>query len=311
MVAVEPAGILAGVSGGQVGTAVRFFGVRGSTPCDGARYQRYGGNTSCVVIEAAEPGDHDPIVLDLGTGLRSFGDDFTAAGRGPGFRGSALLTHLHWDHIAGLPFFVPLQSVGSTLEVFGPRQVEGPLRDVFSGVMRPPYFPIRPEGLLGAVRFHDVGDDDFPVDTAKVRTRWVRHTDPALGFRIDWQGTSIAYIPDHGPGCVLDDADDYVPRDVLDLCDGVDLLIHDSQHTADEYNVKRHFGHSTVDYAVHVAREAGARRLMMFHHCPTHSDDDLDDLFTYASDLAARLGAPEVLVAHEGLRVDLVNGAHP
>lgn len=304
-------GILTGVSGGNKGTSVSFYGVRGSTPCDGARYRRYGGNTSCVVVESAARDGEGPIVLDLGTGLRAFGEHLMTTGRGFGLRASALLTHLHWDHVQGLPFFTPLHSCESSVDVYGPRQDAGSLREVFTGLMRPPYFPIRPEGLLGAVSFHDAGDDDFPVGDAKVRSRWVRHTDPTLGFRLDWHGTSIAYISDHGPGCSPDDADDFVPVDVLDLADGVDLLVHDAQHSCEEYETKRHYGHSTVDYAVYVAREAGARNLALFHHCPTHSDDDVDRLLAYARDLAARIGGPEVLAAHEGLCVDLVSGGSP
>jgi phosphoribosyl 1,2-cyclic phosphodiesterase len=294
------------------GSRVRFHGVRGSTPCAGARYERYGGNTSCVSLEVE---GHAPVVFDMGTGMRPYGEQLVgfptsgpeARGHGPGqgpFEGTVLLTHLHWDHIQGLPFFAPLGDSEATLDVYGPRQEEGPLTDVFTGVMRPPYFPIRPDQLGGAVRFHDAGHDDFAVNGAKVRSRWVRHTSPTLGFRVEVEGTSVAYLSDHGPGC-SDDPDDYVPPDVLDLCDGVDLVIHDSQHTSEEYESRRHYGHCTVDYAVHVAREAGARRLMLFHHCPTHSDDDVDLILVHARDLAARVGLPGVLAATEGLTVEL------
>ena len=143
-------------------------------------------------------------------------------------------------------------------------------------MMCPPFFPIRPDGLSGDVRFHDTGDDDFPIGLAKVRSRWVRHVGPTLGFRVEWGGLSVAYVPDHGPGCCPDDPDDYVPHEILELCDGVDLLIHDAQHTPEEYEPKRHWGHSTVDYAVHVARESGAKELVLFHHDPAHGDDELD-----------------------------------
>jgi phosphoribosyl 1,2-cyclic phosphodiesterase len=212
---------------------VRFYGVRGSTPCAGPEYSRYGGHSSCVAIEADNA---PPILFDLGTGLRPYGVDYDGL-----FNGSVLLTHLHWDHVQGLPFFTPLHREGASLDVYGPRQVEGALGDVFSGMMCPPYFPIQPNQLAGDVRFHDTGDDDFPVGTAKVRSRWVRHVGPTLGFRIDWNGVSIAYVPDHGPGCNPDDPDDYVPHEMLELCDGVDLLIHDAQHTHEEYGPKRHW----------------------------------------------------------------------
>lgn len=286
----------AGVAG-AVPIEARFFGVRGSTPCEGPRYARYGGHTSCVVLQA---GDEPPVVFDLGTGLRVFGEEVAAAAGA--FRGSVLLSHVHWDHVQGLPFFAPIHDPATVVDVVGPRHAEGPLGDVLDGIMRPPWFPFRARDVAGALRFADAGDDDFPLGDAKVRSRWIRHTGPTLGFRVEWHGAAVAYVSDHGPG-VTDEPDLHVPAAVLDLCDGVDLLIHDSQHTCAEYADRRHWGHSTVDYAVHVARESGARRLALFHHCPSHTDDDLDALLLGAQDLGARLGVPDVLAARDGLRV--------
>ncbi len=286
---------------------VNFWGVRGSTPCDGHQFDRYGGNTSCVEIAVA---GHDPVILDLGTGLRNYGEALEAEGRLDGYRATVLLTHLHWDHIQGLPFFAPMSAGGGTLMVYGPHQSAGPLDEVFRGVMQPPYFPIRPEELRGAVAFEGVANDDFAANGAKVHSRWVRHTDPTLGFRVESEGVSVAYLPDHGPGTVPDDPDDYVPDDVLELCDGVDLLIHDAQHTVEEYEIKRTWGHCTIDYAIHVAKEAGARRLALFHHCPTHGDDRIDTILRDARDLAARIGGPEVFAASDGLQYPLGSSLH-
>jgi phosphoribosyl 1,2-cyclic phosphodiesterase len=283
------------------GGTVTFYGVRGSTPCDGPQLVRYGGNSSCVALEVeGEP----PVVFDLGTGVRSYGEVLVARGEAVGFRGVVLLTHLHWDHTMGFPFFTPLLCGEGSVQIFGPRQPDASLGDVFGQLMRQPFFPISPAELAGEANFCDVGDDDFACGRAKVRSRWVRHTSPTLGFRVEADGISVAYISDHGPGCA-DDADDHVPLDVLDLADGVDLLIHDSQHTAEEYEGKRSWGHCTVDYAVHVARESGARRLALFHHDPMHSDDDVDRLLDHARDLVARRGGPDVIAAAEGGQVEL------
>jgi phosphoribosyl 1,2-cyclic phosphodiesterase len=276
---------------------VFFSGVRGSTPCAGPEYARYGGHSSCVALEAD---GSPPIVFDLGTGLRPYGHQC-----GGEFHGAALLSHLHWDHVQGLPFFTPLHCAGATLDIYGPRQQAGPLGNVFEQMMRPPFFPIVPGQLAGDVRFHDTGDDDFPVGLAKVRSRWVRHVGPTLGYRVDLNGISVAYIPDHGPGCVPDDPDDFVPEEILELCDGVDVLIHDAQHTEAEYAPKRHWGHCTVEYALHVAREAGARRLVLFHHDPAHGDDEIAVIERDAQEQAARIGVPEVIAAYEGLELDL------
>lgn len=288
------------------GVAVTFHGVRGSTPCDGPQLARYGGNTSCVAVEAdGQP----PVVFDLGTGLRGYGLELAERGEAESFQGSVLLSHLHWDHVQGLPFFVPLHCPDAIVDVYGPRQLDGPLGEVFAGMMRPPYFPIRPDQLGGTVAFHDVDDDHFPVGTAKVRSRWIRHVGPTLGYRLEWNGVSIAYLSDHGQGCggggAECDDDAYIPMEVLDLCDGVDLLIHDAQHTPSEFEQKRHWGHCTIDYAVHVAKESGAQRLALFHHDPAHSDDTIDHLLREAQDHAAHIGAPEVLAASEGLTLDL------
>jgi phosphoribosyl 1,2-cyclic phosphodiesterase len=279
---------------------VTFWGVRGSTPCDGHQFDRYGGNTSCVQIAAA---GHPPLILDLGTGLRNYGEQLAREGALDGFEATVLLTHLHWDHIQGLPFFAPLAAGGGSVAVFGPEQAEGPLAEVFTGVMRKPYFPIRPDQLSGDVRFQGVGADDFAVDGAKIKARWIRHTDPTLGFRAELEGVSVAYLPDHGPGTVPTDPDMYVPDDVLELCDGVDLLIHDAQHTAEEYDAKRSWGHCTTDYAVHVANEAGARTLALFHHCPSHGDDAVDVILRDAQDLSARRGGADVIAAADGMGV--------
>jgi phosphoribosyl 1,2-cyclic phosphodiesterase len=281
---------------------VLFNGVRGSTPCAGNAYTRYGGHSSCVALEC---GGAPPIVFDLGTGLRPYG--LTKPGE---FHAAVLLSHLHWDHVQGLPFFTPLHREGATLDVYGPRQAEG-LGDVFTQMMRPPFFPITPAQLAGDIRFHDTGDDDFPIGVAKVRSRWVRHVGPTLGFRVDWHGVSVAYIPDHGPGCSPDDPDDYVPHEVLELCDGVDVLIHDAQHTPDEYGPKRHWGHCTIEYAIHVAREAGARSLVLFHHDPAHGDDDIDVIARDARETAARMNVPEVIAAYEGLALELSPAVPP
>ncbi len=277
---------------------VTFYGVRGSTPCDGQYLARYGGNTSCVAVERD---GEAPIVFDLGTGLRNYGTALAAAGRGEGFQASVLLSHLHWDHVQGLPFFGPVHHPEAKLNIYGPRQGEGPLGEVFAGLMCPPYFPIRPDQLVGAVAFHDAGDDVFSVGHAKVRSRWIRHVGPTLGYRVEWDGVAIAYLSDHGQGCGIGHADDFIPNEVLELCDGADLLIHDAQHTPDEFQQKRHFGHCTVDYAVQVAKEAGVATLAMFHHDPSHGDDEIDRLEREAQDTSAAIDGAAVLAAAEGM----------
>ena len=281
--------------------SVTFHGVRGSTPCSSEATSRYGGNTSCVVLEVAgEP----PLVLDLGTGLRRWGGQ-----RDPDaiFEGAALLTHVHWDHVMGLPFFRPIDRPGARLDVFGPTFAGAPLAETFANLMGPPFFPIRPEQLRGDIRFHDVTDGALAVGTAAVTVRSVPHLGPTNGYRIDWGGASVAYVSDHQapPGC------DTVDAGVLELADRVDLLVHDAQFTAADWADKAGWGHSTADYAVLVAREARAKRLALFHHDPAHDDDLLDGVAESARLTADRLGVGEVIAAAEGLTVSLGPSAPP
>jgi phosphoribosyl 1,2-cyclic phosphodiesterase len=275
---------------------VSFYGTRGSTPCPSDDNRRYGGNTSCVALEA--PG-HDPVVLDLGTGLRFFGE--TQANDGT-FRGAALVTHLHWDHVQGLPFFTPILRPGAQFAIYGPPQVGSTLSDAFHRFICPPFFPVTVEQLYGQMTFHDAGDTDLVLDGAKVRVRPVPHVGANNGYRVEMGGASVAYLPDHQ---MPQDGSHTVTDDVLELCDGVDVLIHDAQYTPDEFVEKAHWGHCTIDYAVFVAREAGAKCLALFHHDPARTDDQLDALLAHARDQAATTAVSEVVAAYEGLTISL------
>lgn len=276
---------------------VTFYGVRGSTPCPCEQNQRYGGNTACVAIEAS---GCEPIVFDLGTGLRFWGDTLPTDGS---FRGHALVTHLHWDHVQGLPFFVPINRRGARLDIYGPPQDAGlTLEGAFGEFMRHPYFPVGVGDLAGDFGFHSMSDGEYVIGNAKVICRSVPHIGATNGYRVEADGASVAYIPDHQQP--IDGGLD-VAAGVLELCDGVDLLIHDSQYTPTEFARKAHWGHCTIEYALHVARESGARRLAMFHHDPDHDDDTVDHLLAEARGHPAGAGVAEILAAYEGLTVAL------
>jgi phosphoribosyl 1,2-cyclic phosphodiesterase len=274
---------------------VTFYGVRGSCPCPCEANTRYGGNTACVALEV--PGE-TPIILDLGTGLRLFGQSQPLDGS---FRGTALITHLHWDHVQGLPFFPPVHCPGTELDVYGPRQDHGPLDEVFGDLMRPPYFPVTYSDLKGRVQFHEVEDDDFVVGNAKIKARPVPHVGNTVGYRIETAGATVAYISDHQAPLGLDRVSDAV----LELCDGADLLIHDAQYTPDEFRMKFDWGHCTIDYALLVAKESGAHRLALYHHDPAHGDDRLDQLLAEAQEHGLAMGVDTVIAASEGLQLEL------
>ena len=269
---------------------ISFFGVRGSTPCSCETTMGVGGNTSCVVVEA--PGG-DPFLLDLGTGLRYAGEAMCAREHVPS-RGTALVTHLHWDHIQGLPFFAPLLREGSAFRIVGPPQ-DGTLREAFEDFVGPPLFPIGLDLLPAELTLEAMERGSFDVDGVTVTVAPVPHVGATNGYRLDHAGGSVAYLPDHQQPA------DMVPSaDVLELCRDVDVLIHDAQYTPDEFVMKATWGHSTPEFALRVATEAGAKRLVLFHHDPVHDDAAVHAM---ADELRASAPSdgPEIIVAVEGL----------
>jgi len=273
----------------HAGVRVSFYGVRGSTPCHCSSMNRFGGNTSCVVIERE---GEAPIVCDAGTGLRFFGLDH---GRDH-FLGTILVSHLHWDHVQGLPFFPQLLNEGSTTTIYGPPEDDESFGEALCRFVQPPYFPVQLDNLPGEVRLVDIDRSSVQVESATVTAGRVPHTGNTNGYRIEWPEFSLAYLPDH-----QEPADPTtVGDDVLELASGVDLLIHDAQFSAELLAKRPTWGHCTPEYAVRVAEMAGASRLALFHHDPLHDDDAVDSLVQHARSLTADV---EIFGAAEGLKL--------
>jgi len=245
---------------------------------------RYGGNTSCVVVRRD---GEAPIVLDAGTGLRFFGLDHGD----DSFTGTMLISHLHWDHVQGVPFFPQLLSDDSSAILYGPPEDDMSFGEAFSHFVRPPYFPVELTKLPGQVSFADLADDTLAVGTATVTARSVPHTGHTNGYRIEWPDFSLAYIPDHQQPV---DGTSITPE-VRELANGVDLLIHDAQFSPELLAKRQNWGHCTARYATHVAETCGVSQLALFHHDPLHDDLTVDGMVDEAN--------CEIFAAAEGMKL--------
>jgi phosphoribosyl 1,2-cyclic phosphodiesterase len=273
--------------------------VRGSTPAPGKDFVRYGGHTSCVALTA--DGDDAPtLVLDAGAGLRKV----TRMLDGAPFTGTILLSHLHWDHTLGLPFFAAADHTDSQPTVLLPEQESGAdATSVLTGVMQPPYFPITPTQMRGHWTFATLAPGEHQIEGFTVLAREIPHKGGrTYGYRVSDQHSTFTYMPDHCPtalGAGEHGFGEYHPA-ALALTHDADLLVHDAQLFPEELAAEADFGHAVADYSVELARLAGAHTVALFHHRYTRTDDELDEL-------ARRLAgdSPNVIVATEDTEIEL------
>jgi len=262
---------------------IHLCGVRGSTPAPGAEFVRYGGHTSCVAV-AHDATSVPALILDAGTGLRQV----TPLTGGQPFCGTILLTHLHWDHVHGLPFFTAGDRDGARVTLLLPEQDSGESPEaVLARGMSPPHFPIGPSGLRGDWTFGTVGAGPLKAEGFMIEAREVPHKGGrTFGYRVSNGRCVIAYIPDHCPTVLGPGPQGWgeYHQAALDLAAGADLLIHDAFLLPEEVGAEASFGHAAADYAVELGRRAGARRVVLAHHKPDRTDEALDRL-------ARRLGA--------------------
>jgi phosphoribosyl 1,2-cyclic phosphodiesterase len=287
---------------------VTIWGARGSIPTPGPLTARYGGNTSCVTLQSTAADVRSLVILDAGTGIRPLGRALVEASADP-LVADLLLSHTHWDHIQGLPFFAPFYDERSHIRIWGARQGTVGLEQILRDQMNPVVFPVPLHQLDANLTVTHVEPGAFEVGQFAVRAMRLRHPGTTLAFRLAPRagGPSVVFIPDNelGPGGKYE-----VPpgwRDELvRFAAGADLLIHDAMFTAQEMPSFLGWGHSSHAEAVALAVDAGVRRLVLFHHRPERTDDALDDLFTDARRLAAeRAGHLEVVAAFEGLEITL------
>ncbi len=270
-----------------------LLGVRRSTPAPGAEFVRYGGHTSCVAV--LRDGEDTPaLVLDAGTGLRGLGGLLGGAA----FSGSILLSHLHWDHVQGLPFCPAVDHPASVVDLYLPTAdgCVGPA-ELLARAMSPPHFPIGPDGLNGRWRFLRSRIGCGVIEGYAVTFAEITHRGGlTYGIRVEGDGVAVAYLPDHAPAVGSESAEA--------LADGVDVLLHDGQYLEPEHATARAYGHATVDDAIQFAQRCRARRLVLTHHAPGRTDDALDALARGCADFRPL----PVQVARQG---DVLDVTHP
>ena len=288
---------------------IRFWGTRGSLAKPGPSTIRYGGNTSCVEVRAR---DGTLIILDCGTGAHDLGRSLMASGERP-IRGHLLLTHTHWDHIQGFPFFAPLFIPGNEWDVYAPRGLGRRVEDTLAGQMEYAYFPVTLDQLDATIRYHELAEGAFDLGAVRVTSRYLNHPGLALGYRLEAGGVAMVYATDHEPHsrhqpAVAEPAQvmpvHHEDQRHVEFLAGADLVIHDAQYTLEEYPSKLSWGHSPIELVVNFALAAGVKRLALFHHDPLRDDAALDRLVESCRQRAAAHGL-DIFAAAEGQMIEL------
>lgn len=304
---------------------IRFWGVRGSIPCPGPHTAKYGGNGACVELRAGD--DDQLIIIDAGSGIRELGNHLMKYDlpNGP-IAGKIFLTHTHWDHIMGFPYFTPIYVPGTKLDVYGPVTFEDdPLEDVVGGQMKYRYFPVNVGELasdLNYFRLKEIPDGMGLDGGVRLTTKILNHPITALGYRFEYNGRVFCTCYDHEPYRNLfitdtespeyDEAMAYEGEEVAkeqnqaveDFFAGADLLVHDTQYTKDEYGGRVGWGHSFFEHAIQAAARAGVKRLALFHHDPDRTDNQIDELARIYCE-PGKYGDIEVFFARDGMEIDI------
>lgn len=267
---------------------VEFWGVRGSIACPSPSHVQFGGNTSCIEVRA---GDTE-IILDAGTGIRPLGASFLQRGLKSA---TILLTHVHWDHINGFPFFTPAYKPNHTFSIKAAHLSHlGGIREVLSGQMAKPTFPIPLDTMRSTLVFEDfnAGDTFLIGSELQVRTAPLNHPNGATGYRLEYRGKSICYITDTEH--IIDEPD----QNILGIIEGADVVIYDGMYTDEEFEDRIGWGHSTWQEAVRLCKQANVKQLVIFHHEPSHDDTLMSQI-----EQKAKQAFHQVVVAREGMRL--------
>jgi phosphoribosyl 1,2-cyclic phosphodiesterase len=275
---------------------IKLWGVRGSIATTGPDTEIYGGNTSCVTITY----DDYVLILDGGTGIRQLSGTNYPVNK----RIDILLTHLHLDHIQGLGFFSPLFDETKEIHIWGPASSSQTLFSRLSRYLSPPLFPVLLRDLPCKLHLHEIGNSQFEAGPFYIRSNYIIHPGPTVGYRIMNEKASFAFIPDHEPalgnkGMIKENK--WISG--YDIAEGVDVLLHDSQYTPEEYAQKKGWGHSTINDACLFGSMAGVKRILLGHHDPSHSDTFLEEMFSSFKKGAGNI--PSAALAKEQTEIDM------
>jgi phosphoribosyl 1,2-cyclic phosphodiesterase len=276
---------------------VRIWGCRGSIPSPGAETDRYGGNTTCVEVRLE---DGSLIVIDAGTGIRKLG---AAILQEPSVRRiHLLLTHAHWDHVQGFPFFVPAYLEGYSIRVHGGPLARASLRRFLAHQMDPPFFPVNFADLKASFDFESSDGEPMQIGRARIEPIPLKHPNGGYGYQFFEERRRFVFLTDNEIGC--EHSGGLPDGEYAHLCRGADLVIHDAQYTEEEYRRTRGWGHSTFTAAVDLAAASRATRFGIFHHDPAHRDQDLDRHIEECREgLSHRGSRTELFGAREGMEI--------
>ena len=281
---------------------VQFWGTRGSIAKPGPATARYGGNTSCIEVRSSRG---TLVVIDCGTGGHSLAQQLMS-GSAKHLRGNIIISHTHWDHIQGIPFFEPLFVRGNEWDIYGPKGIRELFREALAGQMQYTYFPVTLDQCEAKIRYHDLVEGAFEIEDIKVSARYLNHPALTLGYRMQVDDATLVYACDHEPYArMLAVGDGEMTGQDLqhaEFIEGADLLIHDAQYTAEEYPEKVGWGHSPVEYVVKLAQYARVKRVALTHHDPLRDDDAIERMIA----TVRRYSSPvDVFAAFEGQVVEV------
>jgi phosphoribosyl 1,2-cyclic phosphodiesterase/FixJ family two-component response regulator len=293
------------------GTKLRFWGVRGSIPSPGQGTVFFGGNTTCVELRIADR----IIILDAGSGIRPLGLALVEEAQGRALELTLLITHTHWDHIQGFPFFVPAYDARNRIHIYGYEGALNGLRAALAGQMESPYFPVALDEMPGNLDIREQRDLEFDLDGLRVEACFTNHPGVCVAYKLHTPDGIIVFMPDNetkrgtpdaAAGTVVPDPSEAL---LLDFIRGADVLIIDSQYTAEEYATHVHWGHGCVDEVVRLALAGRVKRLYTFHHDPSHDDRFISAMLMHARALVEKAGSTMVVdAAREGLEITLAAG---